>query len=311
MKTKHKGYFSLIFRIMLIPVLCLLTGISIIKEHSIFSSDTSADLKFNTNQNENDSQTFPRLYCPETPLLFQTGTDRFGKEERQIDDDWYNKVSGTIRNDEYNITYDEKSGTYQSPNRANNLRFIYNRDGFTAKARDAECEPENSDNWSIKFKVEIEKLRLENKVLQISGGNASIEDENIRIDYTNDISGMRQDFIIKNKPEGEARLRLDMSAETKLKMIIGADALMFKDRKGIEKMKYTSLKCWDAEGKELRAYFDKNSISPKKTFRSGFSIVVNDDSAVYPVTIDPLSTSPDWTAEGEQEIGRASCRERV
>ena len=302
MKTKHKGYFSLIFRIMLIPVLCLLTGISIIKENSIFSSDTSADLKFKTNQNENDSQTFPRLYCPETPLLFQTGTDRFGKEERQIDDDWYNKVSGTIRNDEYNITYDEKSGSYQSPNRANNLRFIYNRDGFTAKARDAECEPENSDNWSIKFKVEIEKLRLENKVLQISGGNASIEDENIRIDYTNDISGMRQDFIIKNKPEGEARLRLDMSAETKLKMIIGADALMFKDREGMEKMKYTSLKCWDAEGKELRAYFDKNSISPKKTFRSGFSIVVNDDSAVYPVTIDPLSTSPDWTAEGEQDF---------
>ncbi len=304
MKTKAKEYFSVIFRFMLIPVLCLLTGISILQENSIFFSDTSSDLKFKTNQNENNTQAFPRLYCPEEPILLQTGTDRIGKEERQIDDDWYNTVSGTIRNDEYNITYDEKSGSYQSPNRANNLRFIYNRNGFTAMARDAECESEDTDNWSIKFKVESEKLKLESKDLQISGGNASIEDENMRIDYTNDKEGMRQDFVIKNKPEGEGRLRLDISADTKLKMIIGADALIFKDINGSEKMKYSSLKCWDAEGNELRAYFDKNSISPKKTYRSGFSIVVNDDSAVYPVTIDPLSASPNWTAESDQDYAQ-------
>lgn len=304
MKTKAKEYFSVIFRFMLIPVLCLLTGISILQENSIFFSDTSSDLKFKTNQNENNTQAFPRLYCPEEPILLQTGTDRIGKEERQIDDDWYNTVSGTIRNDEYNITYDEKSGSYQSPNRANNLRFIYNRNGFTAMARDAECESEDTDNWSIKFKVESEKLKLESKDLQISGGNASIEDENMRIDYTNDKEGMRQDFVIKNKQEGEGRLRLDISADTKLKMIIGADALIFKDINGSEKMKYSSLKCWDAEGNELRAYFDKNSISPKKTYRSGFSIVVNDDSAVYPVTIDPLSASPNWTAESDQDYAQ-------
>ena len=94
MKNKRNGYFSQIFRIMLIPVLCFLIGINILQENSIFFSGTSADLKFKTNQNENDSQTFPRLYCPEEPVLFQTGTDRYGKEERQIDDDWYNKVSG-------------------------------------------------------------------------------------------------------------------------------------------------------------------------------------------------------------------------
>ena len=180
MKNKRNGYFSQIFRIMLIPVLCFLIGINILQENSIFFSGTSADLKFKTNQNENDSQTFPRLYCPEEPVLFQTGTDRYGKEERQIDDDWYDKVSGTIRNDEYNITYDEMSGSYQSPNRANNLRFIYNRDGFTAKARDAECESEDTDNWSIKFKVENEKFGLENKELQISGSNSSMEKNKLR-----------------------------------------------------------------------------------------------------------------------------------
>jgi len=142
MKTKHKGYFSIIFRFMPIPVLCLMTGINILQENSIFFSDTSADLKFKTIQSENNSQTFPWLYSPEAPLLFQTNTYRFWKEERQIIiiDDWYNKVSGIISIDEYTITFNEKSGSYQSPNRANNLRFIFNSDGFTAKAREAECE---------------------------------------------------------------------------------------------------------------------------------------------------------------------------
>ncbi|MBK6877603.1 MAG: FG-GAP repeat protein [Ignavibacteria bacterium] len=118
--------------------------------------------------------------------------------------------------------------------------------------------------------------------------------------------GMRQDFIIKEKPEGNGKLRLNMSVDTKLKMIVGSDALMFKSNDGNEKMKYSQLKCWDAEGKELRAYFEKNSISPNTTSNSGFSIVVNDDNATYPITIDPLS-SPDWTAEGNQNYAQLEC----
>ena len=263
----------------------------------------------------------------------------------------YSGMIENIRHQEYNISYDKETDSYQSPNRANNLRFIYHNDGFTAEIRntkiplfdindkmidDKDKKYELEDEWSIKLKVESEKFNVNDEELIIAGNKAFIEDENLRIEYTNDEAGMRQDFIIKRKPDGEDRLRLNLSADTKLRMIAGADALMFKDRNGEDKMKYSALKCWDANGKELRAYFEginhhsrdnkdeseirnyrlknKSKIRIQKSnsethskFRitdkdnSGlFSIVVNDEDAVYPVTIDPLSSSPDWTTESNQ-----------
>ena len=49
--------------------------------------------------------------------------------------DWYSQVKESITKAEYNITYVQELKAYQSPNRAQNLRFIYTADGFTAKPR--------------------------------------------------------------------------------------------------------------------------------------------------------------------------------
>jgi len=38
---------------------------------------------------------------------------------------------------------------------------------------------------------------------------------------------MRQDFIFKKKPDGEGKLRLNLSSERELRMIVAADAWMF------------------------------------------------------------------------------------
>lgn len=185
-----------------------------------------------------------------------------------IDQDWYSKALEQIEKDEYNIIYCDELGAYQSPNRANNIRFIYHKDGFTAKTRtnriplfdvndktieEKDKKYETMDNWSIQFRVKNEEIKITDGELCASGNKAHIENDMMRVDYTNTKEGMRQDFIIKQKPAGEGKLRLNLSAETKLKMIVSADALMFKDDKGEQKMKYSSLKVWDANGKELRA----------------------------------------------------------
>ncbi|MBV6480265.1 MAG: hypothetical protein HGGPFJEG_03122 [Ignavibacteria bacterium] len=185
--------------------------------------------------------------------------------------DWYSEVMNNLSEMEYNISYSEELGTYQSPNRANNIRFIYHKDGFTAKTRDNKIplfdvndktieekdkKYEEIDEWDVQFQITNYKFQIENEELIVEGNKAHIENENIRIDYTNNEKGMRQDFIIKGKPDGEGKLRLNLSADTKLNMIVGADALMFKDKNGEDKMKYSSLKCWDANGRELRAYFE-------------------------------------------------------
>ena len=297
----------------------------------------------------NGSGKFSLPECPVPPAFVETiksdlRNEKQEKSPENIDQDWYGKAIKNIQDEEYAITYSKDLGEYQSPNRKNNIRFIYHKNGFTAKTRDVIPESqskrsESENEWRIDFKVldaghdlqnGNEKLQfanydfgdLDRSEIIASGNKAYIENENIRIDYTNVKEGMRQDFIIKKRPGGEGKLRLNISAVTKLKMIAGSDALMFKDENGIDKMKYSALKCWDANGRELRAYFEKNNYelrvtnyessankhNSKSPLREAseilnskqFSIVVNDEEAVYPITIDPLSTSPSWSAESNQ-----------
>ncbi len=301
--------------------------------------------ELNQPQYSNDSGNNSRLLeCP-GPLSFEetiTNNNEKSKSEvneNNVDQDWYGNAMKNIRQDEYKISYDEALGLYQSPNRANNLRFIYHKDGFTAKMRDnkialldvndntvAEEDKhyEIAEEWNVELRVESCELRDDRSELQTAGKKAWIENDLMRIDYTNTVEGMRQDFIIKKKPVNDSKLRLDLSARTNLKMIVGADALMFKNENGEEKMKYSALKVWDANGKQLRAYFERNLDSGVKNYElrnedehcamnmhqtipnskflipNSFSIVVNDDDADYPITIDPLSTSPSWSAESNQ-----------
>ncbi|MBK9404606.1 MAG: hypothetical protein IPN57_08750 [Ignavibacteria bacterium] len=199
--------------------------------------------------------------------------------------DWYSEAVSNIQKAEYNVTFSEDMNAFQSPNRANNMRFIYQKNGFTAMLRnnkvalfdesDKTIEEKNKkynylDEWKVNFKLEEVSKELnsysENSFTDFNGNEfntnknlISIENENLRIQYSNDEKGMRQDFIVKNKPEGDGQLRLNINADTELKMITGADALMFKDEKGDLKLKYSSLKVWDANGKELRAYFEKSN----------------------------------------------------
>ncbi|MFZ1460106.1 MAG: FG-GAP-like repeat-containing protein, partial [Ignavibacteria bacterium] len=130
-----------------------------------------------------------------------------------------------------------------------------------------------------------------------AGNKASLENENIRIDYTNSKEGMRQDFIIKEKPAGDDNLKLIMNVRTNLEMNVSKEAVTFRSKKdGSDKMNYSSLKAWDANGKILNAYFDKQNDKQ-------FSIRIIDKDAQYPVTVDPLSSTPSWSAEGDQEWG--------
>ncbi|MBK9332675.1 MAG: FG-GAP repeat protein [Ignavibacteria bacterium] len=252
--------------------------------------------------------------------------------------DWYTDALSHIQKAEYNVSFNESLNAYQSPNRANNMRFVYHKNGFSASLRnnkvalfdesdkmieESDKKYEYLDDWNINFKIQSVSKELntttENHYTDFSASEfntsnnfISIENENLRVEYTNDEKGMRQDFIVNNKPEGDGQLRLNMKAETNLKMLTGGDALIFIDKKGEHKMKYSSLKVWDANGKELRAYFEKppcrSATSPlfQRGDRGGlknsnsYSIVVNDEGAVYPITIDPLSSTPVWAAEINQ-----------
>ncbi|MCB0727182.1 MAG: FG-GAP repeat protein [Ignavibacteriae bacterium] len=303
-----------------------------------FTVETSDDYKFK--------------FSADSPLnLSKLNHKSEGKEESENPEssDWYKEALSNIQKAEYNVSFSEDLNTYQSPNRANNMRFVYHKNGFSAKLRDNKVALfDESDkmisesdkkykylkDWNIDFQLEEVSKELHSTVgnsysdlsnseFNTSNNLISIENENLRIQYKNDENGMRQDFIVKNKPEGNGQLRLNIIADTKLKMITGADALMFKDNDGDLKLKYAALKVWDANGVELRAFFVESKLKVtnyelrdysqngemamkeesrklKLETRNSFSIVVNDAEAVYPITIDPLSSVPSWSGEINQ-----------
>ena len=233
-----------------------------------------------------------------------------------IDQNWYSAAVENIMNEEYSITYSEDIKSYQSPNMANNLRFIYHNNGFTARPRETriplfdvnnrmlredEKKYEEIEDWSVELRIacplrrESDDLRDESGELKVAGNEAWIEDENIRIDYTNSKQGMRQDFIIKNKPDCAGNLEIVVNAVTDLNMNVSRDEVRFSSSAG-DKLRYASLKAWDADRRMLDAYFEARSDRE-------FAIVVDDEDALYPVTVDPLSLAPDWTTQGTGRFG--------
>ncbi|MBK9406110.1 MAG: FG-GAP repeat protein [Ignavibacteria bacterium] len=151
------------------------------------------------------------------------------------------------------------------------------------------------EDWSVELQFKNYELVINNSKSFAAGNKAMLENEKIRIDYTNTKEGMRQDFIVKEKPAGDEDLQLIMDVSTKLKMNVTKDAVTFRSKKdGSDKMHYSSLKAWDANGKILNAYFDKQNDRQ-------FAIRVIDKDAQYPVTVDPLSSTPDWVKESNSE----------
>jgi hypothetical protein len=70
------------------------------------------------------------------------------------------------------------------------------------------------------------------------------------------------------------------------------NGLQFKDKTGATKLFYTDLQVWDANHRVIKAAMelrDDNTLV----------IIVKDASAVYPLTIDPLNKTPEWTTSAD------------
>jgi len=275
-----------------------------------------------------DQQDYKKEFkCPQVPT-FEKFINYQNKYSNNISES-QNNIS--LKANEYNITFDNEINSYQSPNRLNNIRFIYSNNGFTAKARDNKIsvtgnydksinkKNKNVPYWEVNLRLNSfskdESNSLTNKFsgskLITDNNTAFIEDDNLRINYINNEEGMRQDFIVKKKPEGNQDLKLELIAETKLSVIVSPDVILFKEKTGEDQLKYSGLKVWDANGRSLNAYFESKTrnenlgikkikpYSQKKKLQPIY-IVVSDENATYPITVDPLSTSPNWTAESNQ-----------
>ncbi len=108
------------------------------------------------------------------------------------------------------------------------------------------------------------------------------------IEYKNSEEGLRQNFILSEKGRSASVLLQVISS---LQSELVNDRLVLKDKNGKERFYYDGLKVWDANGKLLDASMQLKG--------DELAINVNDKNAVYPITIDPLNHTPEWTTSAD------------
>ena len=117
----------------------------------------------------------------------------------------------------------------------------------------------------------------------------------ITVQYVNSDEGMRQNFIVLSPLSKSHTLKINFSIKTKLKTYLLGNQLQFFHKK-TNVLNYEQLKVWDAKGTPLKASIKRNK-------RNKFCIQVNTKNAVYPITIDPLSNTPDSTPDDANQDG--------
>jgi len=199
-------------------------------------------------------------------------------------------IYASIASSEYEINWQPEFGAYMTPNRANNLRFLFLNDGFSVTRR----EPKHGDlAWSATFRLDrygragVAPGRIRGISWSSSNNTAQARSEGLVIEYSNDLAGMRQSFLITQRPPGKGPLSLDFVLGHELvDMLVDSSAgslYLVGGSSGTDVvMSYSDLNVFDSNQKRLTAEMIKVD-------NDHFAIVVDDRDAVYPVLVDPLA----------------------
>ncbi|MBK9274958.1 MAG: FG-GAP repeat protein [Flavobacteriales bacterium] len=110
------------------------------------------------------------------------------------------------------------------------------------------------------------------------------------LEQVNSDDGVRQNFIVHHRSKGDGPLRVELAVEGDLRCAhAGGDLFEFSDTSGTVRMRYHDLHVWDAQGDTLNAWAtweDEHIV-----------LLVNDAGAAYPITVDPVATTPVWSVE--------------
>ncbi|MFI5172727.1 MAG: FG-GAP-like repeat-containing protein, partial [Chitinophagales bacterium] len=204
------------------------------------------------------------------------------------------EIIGAIEEKQYEINERPADNILQSVNPASQMEIFYHADGFKIKSQSAQLR-----EWAIEMNIRG-IYRNDDLIKPVSArANHSLNKNQIifhhpdlDIQYINLSAGMRQNFIIHKKIEGVGELKFVMDINSN-ELIFACDGdKLSANQNGILKYTYSDLKVWDAEHQPLNAQMElKDNV---------LALVVDDANAVYPITIDPVSATPDATLQSNQ-----------
>ena len=219
---------------------------------------------------------------------------------------WWATVQEDIGRSEYQVTRQDRtyltglSAAYQAPNRAHNLRTYFT-------PTEVRIIPRTGDGAAWEWGLTLTGYGYEGAIQPVAPASLSTEGNRIEYRrgdltewYVNDDRGIEQGFTIAAPPvstsrgEGAGYLVLEMALTGDLTPSLAEDGLAVEltTEDGMPVLRYGNLYVEDATGRRLPAHLAVRS--------SGISVLVDDSSAIYPIIVDPLVTSPGWTAEGNQ-----------
>ena len=199
--------------------------------------------------------------------------------------DWQSTVTKEIARSEYRFSARD-DGAVSAPNRAHGLRSTITPSGLELTSR---VEGESG------FKLTLRVVGAGPGTLTQDDLGVSIARGAMREWYVNDDRGLEQGFTLASRPggaKGRAALELALGGDVLAYPDSSGQSILFKTAKGEPVLRYGELRVVDATGRELQV---------RMVVRPGVvRIEFDDKGAAYPVTVDPLLTSPAWTAESNQ-----------
>lgn len=193
------------------------------------------------------------------------------------------------------VTGTRETGTLQAVNRAQDLRITFTPEGVVAQPR---TERDANFRWGLSLRGIGRGERLEEPAVgkpAAKGNRVEVRRGDLVEWYVNDPRGLEHGFTLEARPAGTGEIVVELEVTGTLTPTQRADAsnsVEFTTKQGEAVLCYDHLYVFDADGVTLAA----TMVPIGNTVR----ITVDDRAARYPVTIDPLATSPAWTAESDQ-----------
>jgi hypothetical protein len=222
----------------------------------------------------------------------------------------YDSLQEAVTTARYEVIWEERPvkgslpSAYHAPNPAQRYDAYFTPNGLSlaprnaapddsesARAFDEKAQTEEAPQWQaamrlIGYGYGENLLRADAAVLEVRDNRVEYRRAWPPITewYVNQAAGLEQGFTIDAPPgirsEGEQlRLALELASDLTLELSRGGQAIALKNANGEVALSYGGLYAYDAQGRELP--------SQMKLSKGQVILEVDDEKAVYPVTIDP------------------------
>jgi len=190
---------------------------------------------------------------------------------------------------------------YKITNRVQSLDALINKEGVTFQSI---AKKSKEDSFHLQLKTwgrdgdrkPLEFVQAYQDGSQIVVGHAGVAER-----FSNSASGIRQDFIIPAKPQGEGALQLQLMLSGASANAVDSGLILALDKTG-RGITYNQLTVLDSRKQKIAASMSIDHVQGLIT------ISVDDANAVYPLVIDPTVSDANWISLGGVPGANATVR---